>query len=140
MQLPTYKSALIVGAGAGLSASLTRLLRGEGLAVAIAARDGAKLARLCAETGAQAFTCDAQDEAQVRRLFVETEDASGPLDVVIYNASARTWGLSSDSYQPTSSTHCRSLHSAPFSWRSKRRPGWRPADTELSCLRALRRA
>ena len=92
MQLPTYKSALIVGAGEGLSASLTRLLRGEGLAVAIAARDSAKLARLCAETGAQGFTCDAQDEAQVRRLFAETEGAFGPLDVVIYNASARTRG------------------------------------------------
>jgi NADP-dependent 3-hydroxy acid dehydrogenase YdfG len=66
MQVPTYKSALIVGAGEGLSASLTRLLRKEGLAVAIAARNSAKLARLCAETGAQAFSCDAQDEAQVR--------------------------------------------------------------------------
>src|SRR6185369_5220794 len=92
MQLPTYKSALIVGAGEGLSASLTRLLRREGLAVAIAARDKAKLERLCAETGAQAFSCDAQDEAQVRRLFAETEGASGPADVVIYNASARTRG------------------------------------------------
>ena len=44
MALPTYTSALIVGAGPGLSASLTRLLRQEGLAVAIAARDTAKLA------------------------------------------------------------------------------------------------
>ena len=92
MQLPTYKSALIVGAGEGLSASLTRLLRGEGLAVAIAARDSAKLGRLCAETGAQGFSCDAQDEAQVRRLFAENEGASGPADVVIYNASSRTRG------------------------------------------------
>ena len=92
MQLPIYKSALIVGVGEGLSASLTRLLRREGLAVAIAARDRAKLGRLCAETGAQAFSCDAQDEAQVRRVFAETEGPSGPVDVVIYNASARTRG------------------------------------------------
>jgi len=39
MASPTYTSALIVGAGQGLSASLTRTLRKEGLAVAIAARD-----------------------------------------------------------------------------------------------------
>jgi NADP-dependent 3-hydroxy acid dehydrogenase YdfG len=69
MASPTYTSALIVGAGQGLSASLTRLLRKEGLAVAIAARDTAKLAPLCTETGARSFACDAQDEAQVQRLF-----------------------------------------------------------------------
>ena len=67
MASPTYTSALIVGAGQGLSASLTRLLRKEGLAVAVAARDTAKLAPLCTETGARAFGCDAQDEAQVQR-------------------------------------------------------------------------
>src|SRR6266446_957403 len=86
---PTYTSALIVGAGQGLSASLTRLLRKEGLAVAIAARDTAKLAPLCAETGARAFACDAQDEAQVNRLFADVDREHGAPDVVIYNASAR---------------------------------------------------
>ena len=69
----TYTSALIVGVGQGLSASLTRLLRREGLAVAIAARDTAKLAPLCTETGARAFACDAQDEAQVQRLFADID-------------------------------------------------------------------
>ena len=54
MASPSYASALIVGAGQGLSASLTRLLRNEGFAVAIAARDGAKLEPLCIETGARA--------------------------------------------------------------------------------------
>jgi NAD(P)-dependent dehydrogenase (short-subunit alcohol dehydrogenase family) len=89
---PTYMSALIVGAGPGLSASLTRLLRREGLAVAIAARDTAKLAPLCAETGVRAFPCDAQDEVQVRRLFADIDRELGVPDVVIYNASARTRG------------------------------------------------
>ena len=85
-----YRSALIVGAGQGLSASLTRLLRKEGLAVAIAARDATKLAPLCAETCARAFGCDAQDEAQVARLFDDVERALGAPDLVIYNASGRT--------------------------------------------------
>lgn len=92
MEMPSCKSALIVGAGQGLSASLTRLLRKEGLAVALAARDTAKLAPLCAETGARAFACDAQDEAQVKRLFDEVERGQGAPDVVVYNASARSRG------------------------------------------------
>ena len=92
MASPTYASALIVGAGQGLSASLTRLLRNEGMAVALAARDPAKLAALCAGTGARAFGCDAQDEAQVARLFADVEREQGAPDVVVYNASARTRG------------------------------------------------
>jgi NAD(P)-dependent dehydrogenase (short-subunit alcohol dehydrogenase family) len=92
MTSPTYTSALIVGAGQGLSASLTRLLREEGLTVAIAARDTAKLATLCAETGARAYRCDAQDEAQVRQLFNDIDGDQGVPDVVVYNASARTRG------------------------------------------------
>jgi len=58
-------TAVIVGAGSGLSASLTRLFRKEGLAVAIAARETTKLAALTNETGARAYACDAQDETQV---------------------------------------------------------------------------
>lgn len=92
MTLPNYTSAVVVGAGSGLSASLTRLLRNEGLDVAIAARNTAKLAPLCGETGARAFACDAQDEAQVRRLFADIERVQPSPDVVIYNASARARG------------------------------------------------
>ena len=92
MASQTHTSALIVGAGQGLSAALTRLLGKEGFAVAIAARDTAKLAPLCSETGARAFGCDAQDEAQVRQLFTDIERVHGTPDVVIYNASARSRG------------------------------------------------
>ena len=92
MASPSYMSALIVGAGQGLSASLARVLRREGLAVALAARDAAKLASLCAETGARAFQCDAQNEAEVGRLFDDVDRAQGAPDVVIYNASARARG------------------------------------------------
>ena len=66
MASPIYSTALIVGAGQGLSASLTAPVPQGGPAVAIAARDPAKLASLCSETGARAYGCDAQDEAQVR--------------------------------------------------------------------------
>jgi len=87
-----YRTALIVGAGHGLSAALARRLAQGGIGVALAARDTAKLASLCAETGAVAFACDAQDEAQVARLFDDVERRLGAPDVVVYNASARVRG------------------------------------------------
>jgi NAD(P)-dependent dehydrogenase (short-subunit alcohol dehydrogenase family) len=92
MPKPTYETALIVGAGRGLSASLARLLAGKGLRMALAARDTEKLAPLCAETGAKAFACDAVEPDQVARLFTAVEGAMGAPDVVIYNASARARG------------------------------------------------
>jgi len=92
MAQPSYQSALIVGAGRGLSASLARLFAGEGMRVALAARDTSKLLELCAETGAMAFSCDAVDPDQVARLFTAVEGAIGAPEIVVYNASARARG------------------------------------------------
>jgi NAD(P)-dependent dehydrogenase (short-subunit alcohol dehydrogenase family) len=92
MEQATYKIALIVGAGEGLSASLARLLARQGLQIALAARHIDKLGPLCAETGGRAFTCDATDPADVERLFGLVEREIGAPDVVIYNASARARG------------------------------------------------
>jgi NAD(P)-dependent dehydrogenase (short-subunit alcohol dehydrogenase family) len=92
MPKPSYETALIVGAGTGLSASLARLLARDGLRVALAARNSEKLAPLCAETGAKAFACEATDPGQVARMFAAVEAATGTPDVVIYNASARARG------------------------------------------------
>ena len=87
-----YSTALIVGSGSGLSASLARLLAREGFKVALAARNTEKLASLCESTGALAFACDATDLAQVSKLFQDVERKVGAPDVVIYNASARSRG------------------------------------------------
>ena len=87
-----FSRALIVGAGAGLSASLARLFAREGMKVALAARNAEKLGPLCAETGAEAFACDAVDPDEVTRLFAAVEAANGAPDVVVYNASARARG------------------------------------------------
>jgi len=92
MPKPSYATALIVGAGSGLSASLARLLAGEGMRVALAARNSEKLAPLCSETGARAFACEATDAEQVARLFASLEAATGAPEAVIYNASARARG------------------------------------------------
>jgi NAD(P)-dependent dehydrogenase (short-subunit alcohol dehydrogenase family) len=87
-----YETALIVGAGSGLSASLARLLSREGMRVALAARNAEKLSALTAETGAQAFACDAVNAEQVKLLFDEVDRRVGVPDVVVYNASARARG------------------------------------------------
>ncbi len=92
MTSPQLTTAPIVGAGHGLSASLARLFFHEGMRVAVAARNVEKLAALSAETGAQAFACDAVKPDQVARLFEDVERQVGNPDVVIYNASARARG------------------------------------------------
>jgi NAD(P)-dependent dehydrogenase (short-subunit alcohol dehydrogenase family) len=92
METPKYKTALIVGAGSGLSASLARLLARHGIRVALAARSIEKLGALCTETGARAFACDATKLDEVERLFGLLEREIGTPDVVVYNASARARG------------------------------------------------
>ncbi|HEY6980514.1 SDR family NAD(P)-dependent oxidoreductase [Reyranella sp.] len=91
MEKPRYRSALIVGTGPGLSASLARLFTKHGLAVAIAARQTDKLAALATETGAAVYKCNAADPADVAPVFAALDATGGP-DVVVYNASARVRG------------------------------------------------
>lgn len=92
MESPTYKTALIVGAGEGLSASLARLFAREKIRVALAARKVEKLGALCNETGASAYACDATNAEEVERLFGLVERELGTPDLVVYNASGRTRG------------------------------------------------
>jgi NAD(P)-dependent dehydrogenase (short-subunit alcohol dehydrogenase family) len=92
MSETAYSTALIVGAGNGLSASLARLLATEGLAVALAARDAGKLEPLAVDIGGAAFAADGADAHQVASLFDRVSESIGEPDVVIYNASARARG------------------------------------------------
>jgi NAD(P)-dependent dehydrogenase (short-subunit alcohol dehydrogenase family) len=87
-----YRSALIVGVGSGVSASLARTFNKAGIKVALAARRAANLADLAKETGAMALACDATDRTQVAKLFAQLDERFGAPDVVVYNASYRTRG------------------------------------------------
>jgi NAD(P)-dependent dehydrogenase (short-subunit alcohol dehydrogenase family) len=87
-----FNTALIVGAGSGLSAALARALAKNGIKVALAARSTGDLEPLVKEIGARAFACDASERAQVDKLFADVDAALGAPDVVIYNASFRTRG------------------------------------------------
>src|ERR1700744_2299198 len=96
MEIPKYTTALIVGAGEGLSASLARVFSREKIKVALAARKVEKLGALCREIGARAFACDATDPGEVERLFGLVEREIGAPDLVVYNASARARGHFAD--------------------------------------------
>ncbi|MEZ2410388.1 SDR family NAD(P)-dependent oxidoreductase [Bosea sp. RCC_152_1] len=90
-QIP-YRTALIVGAGSGISASVARRLAEAGLKVGLAARDSAKLETLAAEIGGKAFSVDAAVPSSVERLFADADAGLGVPDLVLYNASARVRG------------------------------------------------
>src|ERR1035438_1101754 len=87
-----YTSALIVGAGSGLSASLARAFATAGMKVALAARSATKLDEFVKATGAKAFNCDAAKRDEVEKLFADLDAAQMTPDVVVYNASYRTRG------------------------------------------------
>jgi NAD(P)-dependent dehydrogenase (short-subunit alcohol dehydrogenase family) len=84
--------ALIVGAGAGLSAALARRCAREGMAVVLAARDTSKLGALAGEIGATAIACDATSPSDVERLFAAVDAGGSRLDLVVYNPSGRARG------------------------------------------------
>src|SRR5436853_7931254 len=92
--MPTVKfnTALIVGAGSGLSAALARVLTTEGIKVALAARTPSDLDGLAKEIGAKTFACDASKRADVEKLFTDLDGSFGAPEIVVYNPSYRTRG------------------------------------------------
>jgi len=72
-------TALIVGAGSGISACFARLLATEGYEIALASRDRAKLARLAAETRATTHACDAVLRFSFHRRELRSDDDLKPV-------------------------------------------------------------
>ena len=86
------ETALVVGAGSGLSAALARLFATEKMRVNLAARSTEKLAPLVGETGARAWRCDASRREEVDTLFAALDAEGGAPDLVVYNPSRRLAG------------------------------------------------
>ncbi len=84
--------ALVVGAGDGTGAAITRVFAGAGLITCPARRQAERLSALVEQvqaTGgtAQPLAMDARDEASVIDTFAHIEANIGPLEVVVYNAA-----------------------------------------------------
>lgn len=88
--------ALIVGAGQGLSASLARRARAEGMTPLLAARNTEKLADLIDVVDGHVHACDASDPASVRGLFDWAKTEFGVPELVVFNPSARVRGPITD--------------------------------------------
>lgn len=86
------RTALIVGAGSGISAAFARLLHRNDYRLILAARSVDDLAGLCAETNAKAIACDATSTGDVEALFAAVDRDFGDLDVALYNPSYRARG------------------------------------------------
>jgi NAD(P)-dependent dehydrogenase (short-subunit alcohol dehydrogenase family) len=86
------QSVLIVGAGAGLSASVGRRFAREGARVALAARRPDKLKDPAAELDARTYACDVSERASVDAMVSAVTADLGLPDVVLFNPSARVRG------------------------------------------------
>lgn len=86
------KTALIVGTGSGISASLARALHARGYKLVLASRKPEQFAELAKSVGAHSVAVDASDQRQMVALFKDADRVLGPLDLAVYNASFRTRG------------------------------------------------
>jgi len=85
-------TALVMGAGAGLSASVARKLSARGHHVVLAARDPSDLTPLADEIGGTLVACNARDQSDMSALFEQIDGLAEPLEVAVYNPSARVRG------------------------------------------------
>ena len=90
------ETVLIVGAGSGLSASLARLCKSNGMKVVLAARNINKLTSLIEDIKAEVIACDAGDIQSVLSLFQSMDKTIGTPNLVIYNPSVRIRGSITD--------------------------------------------
>ncbi|GGX37864.1 SDR family oxidoreductase [Tateyamaria omphalii] len=82
-------TAVIIGAGSGLSASVARKLHARGHDLVLGARNTEKLAALASETNARTVAIDGSNPEQVNALF---DSVKSPLRVAVYNPSSRQRG------------------------------------------------
>jgi len=87
------KVCVIIGAGPGNGASLARRFAGAGYRLALCARNVDFINRLAGELdGAEAFAYDASDAKSAAQVLPAIAAALGPIDTLIYNAGAGTFG------------------------------------------------
>ena len=75
-------SALIIGAGSGLSAALAKRCAEDGMRIVLAARTGERARSVADETGASLHLCDASSIDDVDRLFTAVDAEIGTPDLL----------------------------------------------------------
>ena len=87
----TGKTIIVTGASRGIGEAAAHALAAEGAKVMLAARDGARAAKVAAEITAAggtatAMACDVSDYAAFAKLVTTTTEKFGKIDVLVNNA------------------------------------------------------
>ena len=86
------KTALIIGAGSGISGAFAIELADEGYSVCLACRNTDKLKDLSAKISASTFKTDCSKEESILHLFDYFDVNFGIPDLVLYNCGSRVRG------------------------------------------------
>jgi len=86
------KTALIIGAGKGISGSFAKELASEGYKVCLASRNLQNIASIASDISGFAVTVDVSSEESIRNLFKKFKKMLDVPDVVLYNPSQRLKG------------------------------------------------
>lgn len=101
------KTALVTGGSLGIGRAIARELAGEGVTVAMVARDPERLraaaAQIASETGGRTFpvAADLADPSEVDRAVAEAEAALGRIDILVNNAGGTPMGRIGDASDAT---------------------------------------
>ncbi len=101
------RTAIVTGGSLGIGRAIARELAQEGVAVAIVARDAARLdaaaSVIARQTNARcvAVAADLTDPAQLEAAMAQAQAALGPVDILVNNAGATPMGRIGDTPDET---------------------------------------
>jgi len=90
------KVALVTAGTRGIGLGIAQALSGEGVRVAVAARTEIDVKRTAASLGGLGVVADLMTEDGCRRAVKETEDALGPIEILVNNLGLRAGSSWSD--------------------------------------------